>query len=131
MSATPIPSRADQHLARTRMRLQRLQPAAAAAAVEQGALLIDIRPAAARGREGAIAGALIIERNVLEWRLDPTSPDRISRVVDADQTLILFCDEGYASSLAAASLHDIGLHNATDIVGGFRAWDAAGLPVVR
>ena len=118
----------DRQLAEARARLHRLDATQAAAAVDAGALLIDIRPAEQRRREGAVPAAITIERNVLEWRLDPTSPDRISALSDPDQTVVVLCSEGYASSLAAASLHEVGLRGATDVVGGFRAWAAAGLP---
>ena len=119
----------DDHLERTRARLQRLDPHEAAAALAQGALLVDIRPQALRHATGAIPDAIVIERNVLEWRLDPTSTHRIPQIEDADQAVIIVCEEGYASSLAAASLQDLGLRNATDLVGGFRDWAAAGLRV--
>jgi len=119
----------DDHLERTRARLQRLDAHEASAAVAQGALLIDIRPQAQRSATGVIPDAIVIERNALEWRLDPTSPHRIPQIEDADQAVIIFCEEGYASSLAAASLQDLGLRNATDLVGGFRDWAAAGLRV--
>lgn len=82
-----------------------------------------------RRRDGEVPGALIVDRNVLEWRLDPSSPDRLTAVRGHDQTMILFCTEGYASSLAAAALQDLGLVNATDLEGGFLAWAAAGLAV--
>lgn len=100
----------------------------AALAVVGGGLLVDIRPEAQRCLEGEPLGALVIERNVLEWRLDPTSPDRLSMVTDHDQVIVLLCSEGYASSLAVASLHRLGLHRATDVAGGFQAWRQAGLP---
>lgn len=89
------------------------------------------RPAEQRVREGEIPGALIIERNVLEWRLDPASDHRLPAVTGHEQRIVLVCSEGYASSLAAAGLHEIGLLHATDLVGGFQAWAAAGLPVRR
>jgi len=121
----------DNHLERTRARLHRLEPHEALAAVSRGAILVDIRPQELRHTTGAIPDAVVIERNVLEWRLDPTSPHRIPQIEDADQAVIIFCQEGYASSLAAASLQDIGLRNATDLVGGFRDWAAEGLRVER
>jgi len=96
--------------------------------VRDGALLVDIRPAAQRRAEGEVPGALIIERNVLEWRLDPTSPSCLPEVLGPDQHIVLLCSEGYASSLAAATLRQIGLHRATDVDGGFKAWLRAGLP---
>lgn len=118
----------DDLLARARARLHRLDPADAAAAVARGALLVDIRPAWQRADEGEIPGALLIERNHLEWRLDPSTDARIPEAVDHDVEIIVVCSEGYSSSLAAASLQDLGLHRATDLIGGFRAWRDAGLP---
>ena len=113
-----------------RSRLVRLTPEQAAHAVTyERALLVDTRPAADRERHGAIPGALVVDRNVLEWRLDPTSPHRLEQADDQRRTVIVFCNEGYASSLAAVSLRDLGLVNATDLIGGFHAWGAAGLPV--
>jgi len=118
----------EQMLAAARARLDRLEPVDAAAAWEAGALLVDIRPGWQRADEGEIPGALLIERNHLEWRLDPTSDARIEEAVDHDVAVVVVCSEGYTSSLAAASLQDLGLHRATDLVGGFHAWRAAGLP---
>lgn len=118
----------DAMLARARARLRRLEPAQAAAAVEDGALLVDIRPGWQRLDEGTVPGALVIERNHLEWRLDPTGDARIDQATGHDRRWIVLCSEGYTSSLAAAALQDIGLHRATDVAGGFRAWAAAGLP---
>jgi rhodanese-related sulfurtransferase len=92
------------------------------------ALVVDTRPIEQRERDGEIPGALIIDRNVLEWRLDPASAHRVPEVTDYDQRIVVVCNEGYASSLAARSLQRIGLHNATDLAGGFQAWRAAGLP---
>jgi len=89
---------------------------------------VDIRPAAQRAHEGEIDGSLIIERNVLEWRFDPRCEARLPIADRFDLKVILFCHEGYTSSLAAACLHELGLLNATDIVGGYAAWTAAGLP---
>jgi rhodanese-related sulfurtransferase len=119
----------DDELAKARRGLLRVSPAEAAAALEAGALLVDIRPVAQRRADGEIPGALILERNVLEWRLDPAGPDRVPEVTGPDQVVIVTCDAGYASSLAAASLQVVGLPRATDLVGGFQAWRAAGLPV--
>jgi len=115
-------------LAQARGRLARLGPEQAAAAMQAGALLVDIRPAAQRAEEGAVPGALIVERNVLEWRLDPVSGARLPQA-GCGRQIIVMCSAGYASSLAAASLQDLGLASATDLVGGFRAWARAGLPV--
>ena len=111
-------------LATARARLDRPDPRRAAEMVERGAVLVDTRPAWQREREGELPGALLIERNHLEWRLDPTSDARIPEAVDHDVTWIVVCSEGYASSLAAASLQDLGLHNATDLAGGYQAWKA-------
>ena len=120
----------DDLLADARARLQRVTPAEAAAAVDaRGALLVDTRPEWQRRDEGEIPGAFVIERNHIEWRLDPTSDARIPEAVDHDVEVIVVCSEGYSSSLAAASLQDLGLRRATDLVGGFQAWRAAGLPV--
>ena len=118
----------EQMLAAARARLHRLGPVQAAEAVSQGALLVDIRPQWQRRAEGGIPDALVIERNHLEWRLDPTSEARIEEATDHDVAVVVVCSEGYTSSLAAASLQELGLHRATDLVGGFHAWRAAGLP---
>ena len=123
------PRSIDDVLTAARARLLRLDPRAAASAAAAGALLVDIRPVEVRRRDGEVPGALIVDRNVLEWRLDPASPDRLPVVRGHDQTIIIFCTEGYASSLAAAALQDLGLVNATDLEGGFLAWAATGLPV--
>jgi len=119
----------DRVLEHARQGLHRLGPKEAAAAIDRGALLVDIRPEAQRRREGEIPGAVLIERNVLEWRLAPGSDQRIPELVDDEQVVIVTCSAGYASSLAAASLQQVGLPNATDLDGGFLAWDAAGFPV--
>lgn len=122
----------DDMLATSRARLRRLRPAeAAAAAAEGGARLVDIRPQFQRQADGEIPGAIVIERVHLEWRLDPTSAGRIPEATDRDIAWIVICDEGYSSSLAAASLQALGLGRATDVVGGFRAWKSAGLPVTH
>ncbi len=118
----------DQMLAAARARLRRLSPSEAYRAVTKaGAILVDIRPEAQRSIEGSIPGALVIERNVLEWRFDPTSSARLPVATDHDIQVIVFCSEGYTSSLAAAALQEIGLWRATDIVGGFHAWSEADL----
>jgi rhodanese-related sulfurtransferase len=123
--AAPRPARRsiDQVLAEARQRLQRLTPDQAAAAHRDGAVLVDIRPQAQRAREGEIDSALIIERNVLEWRFDPSSDARLP-IADYELPVIIFCSEGYTSSLAAAALQDLGIHRATDIIGGYQAWRA-------
>jgi rhodanese-related sulfurtransferase len=110
-----------------RARLQRVTPAQAAEQVRGGAVLVDIRPAAQRQSEGEIPGAIVIERNVLEWRLDPRSDHRLP-IASYSLRVIVVCSEGYTSSLAAASLLDLGIVGATDLEGGFQAWKAAGLP---
>jgi rhodanese-related sulfurtransferase len=119
----------DELLAAARARLNRVSPDKAAALVAEGAVLVDTRPQWQRDDEGTLPGALVIERNHLEWRLDPTSDARIPEATDHDVRWIVVCSEGYSSSLAAASLQDLGLRNATDLDGGFRGWKAAGLPV--
>ncbi|MFI5845394.1 rhodanese-like domain-containing protein [Catenuloplanes sp. NPDC051500] len=111
-----------------RRTLDRLEPEAAHLAVHAGAMLVDIRPAAQRAATGEIPGALVIERNVLEWRLDPRSDARLPFADRYDLPVIVFCQEGYTSSLAAAALKELGLYLATDLTGGFRAWRMAGLP---
>ncbi|QKW09552.1 sulfurtransferase [Streptomyces sp. NA04227] len=119
------------HLERVRAGLDRVQPHAAHSASESGTtLLIDIRYQALRERDGLIPGALVVERNELEWRLDPRGSHRLPQATGHDLHVVVICNEGYASSLAASSLKDLGLHRATDLVGGFQAWRAAGLPVV-
>jgi rhodanese-related sulfurtransferase len=101
------------------------------AALERGAILVDIRPAAQRAEYGEIPAAIVIERNVLEWRLDPRSSARLAFADSYDLEVIVTCQEGYTSSLAAAALQDLGLHRATDLAGGFAAWEAAGLPTAN
>lgn len=117
----------DEMLEQARAELQRVEPAAANSLRESGALLVDIRPHANRAAEGEIPGAVVIERIHLEWRLDPSGEHRIDGF-DAQLPVVVFCNEGYASSLAARDLRRLGLVNATDLAGGFRAWCAAGLP---
>ncbi|WP_018179083.1 rhodanese-like domain-containing protein [Jongsikchunia kroppenstedtii] len=111
----------DEVLADARSRLDRLAAADVPAELAAGALLVDIRPAAQRAAEGEVPRALVIERNVLEWRADPASDARIPEAVDHDVRWIILCSEGYTSSLAAAALQDLGLHRATDVVGGYHA----------
>lgn len=118
----------DQMLEQARARLDRVGPRDAAAEVAEGALLVDIRPLQQRREEGEAPGALIVERNVLEWRLDPTSSARLPEATGHDLRVIVMCSQGYTSSLAAAALQDLGLTRATDLEGGFQAWAAAGLP---
>ena len=118
-------------LAATRSRIIRYSPEEAAARMAVGALLVDIRPAANRKAEGSVPGALVIERIHLEWRLDPQSDARIPEATDHGVEVIVLCNEGYSSSLAANSLRELGLINTADVIDGFRAWAAAGLPVDR
>ncbi|GAA2934369.1 MULTISPECIES: rhodanese-like domain-containing protein [Streptomycetaceae] len=120
----------DELLERIRAGYERVGPAEAAAASAGGALLVDIRYAALREKDGLIPGALVIERNELEWRLDPLGSHRAPEAVSHDLPVVVICNEGYASSLAVASLRQLGLRGATDLIGGFQAWRAAGLPVV-
>ncbi|WP_189296920.1 rhodanese-like domain-containing protein [Streptomyces albospinus] len=124
-------SAVDELLARARQMLTRVGPHEAAALRDAGGLLVDIRYAQLRERDGTIPGALIVERNELEWRLDPTGEHRAPEANRHDLPVVVICNEGYASSLAAVSLHQLGLHRATDLVGGFQAWRGAGLPVER
>jgi rhodanese-related sulfurtransferase len=120
----------EQILSAARGRLRRLSPDEAyQMTAETGGILVDIRPEGQRAVEGSIPGALIVERNVLEWRFDPASESRLPIAKDHHIQVIVFCSEGYASSLAAAALQDLGLWRATDLVGGFHAWRAMGLPV--
>jgi rhodanese-related sulfurtransferase len=114
-----------------RARLERLDPAEAQAAMQHGALLIDIRPVEQRTEHGEVPGAHHVERNVLEWRLDPESGASLPELAHLDAQVIVLCQQGYQSSLAAAALQDLGFARATDVAGGFDAWEAAGLPVVR
>jgi rhodanese-related sulfurtransferase len=126
-----MPITLDELLTRARRDLVRVGPEQAAAELANGALLVDIRPADQRSAGGEIAGATVIDRNVLEWRLAPASEWRIDAVAGPETRVIVLCNEGYSSSLAAATLKELGLVNATDVIGGFKAWKAAGLPVQR
>ena len=127
---TREPTTVEQLLMEARARLTRLSPGAAQGAWQAGAALIDIRSECQRTRDGEIPDAKYIARNVLEWRLDPSSPDRDRHLARRDIKLILICNEGYQSSLAAATLTRFGL-DATDVIGGFQAWRKADLPVRR
>ncbi|HUB23644.1 MAG TPA: rhodanese-like domain-containing protein [Streptosporangiaceae bacterium] len=118
----------DEILAAARGRLRRVTPQEAFGEQAEGAVLIDIRPAAQRAGQGEIPGSVIVERNHLEWRLDPECEARLPWVTGYDHRIIVFCVDGYTSSLAAVALHDLGLRRATDMIGGIRAWSAAGLP---
>jgi rhodanese-related sulfurtransferase len=119
----------DEVLAARRCGIGRLTPAEAAAAVARGALLVDTRTEAQRRRQGEVPGAVVIDRTVLEWRLDPCSDARIPEATGPDLEVVVLCRQGYSSCLAAASLRDVGLRRATDVIGGVEAWIAAGLPV--
>lgn len=117
----------DDLLAEARSGLQRLTPHEARQAQRAGAVLVDTRPQASREAEGCLPGAVVLERTVLEWRLDPASDARLP-FASYDLLVVVVCNEGYSSSLAAATLRSLGIHRATDLDGGFRAWKAAGLP---
>lgn len=116
------PCAIDRLLARAQERLDRVRPAQLADELEMGALLVDTRPVEQRERDGAMPGAVVIDRNVLEWRLDPTCPFRSDLGVGPETRIIVVCHEGYSSSLAAVTLQELGLRRATDLVGGYQAW---------
>jgi rhodanese-related sulfurtransferase len=120
----------EQLLADARMQIGRLSPSEAYEAMAAGAALIDIRPADQRARDGSIPGAAVVPRNVLEWRLDPSCPHRDAALARRDRAVIILCNEGYQSSLAAATLSHFGLQTA-DVIGGAQAWSAADLPMTR
>jgi rhodanese-related sulfurtransferase len=113
---------ADELVSRARRRIDRTRPEDLADVVSAGGLVVDIRPASQRSDEGELPGALVIERNVLEWRLDPHGSHRLPEASGFDRPVVVVCSEGYASSLAAASLHQLGYRQATDLIGGYRAW---------
>jgi rhodanese-related sulfurtransferase len=123
----------DDLLRESRSRLERLEPEEAVAAQREGALIVDTRSHDERARYGVIPGSLHIPRSVLEWRLDPDADAayRNPHVRGLDQRIVLVCAHGYSTSLAAATLQDLGFTRATDMVGGFAAWKERGLPVVR
>jgi rhodanese-related sulfurtransferase len=125
-SRIPIKDR----LARARERIDRFTPAEAKAGAEQGAVIVDTRCTEDRHREGQIPGAIEVPLSVLEWRCDPDSNYADDRFSDLDLQIIVMCNDGFSSSLAASSLRDLGFGQAGDIVGGFRAWVNAGLPVI-
>jgi len=118
------PVSAEDLLERARRRIRRVGPHELAGIAGEGGLVLDIRPAAQRAEEGSLPGAVVVERNVLEWRLDPAGAHRLAEVRDRDQPVVVVCSEGYASSLAAASLADLGYSHAYDLVGGYRAWSS-------
>jgi rhodanese-related sulfurtransferase len=127
----PQPRTIDEVLAQARARLDRVAPESLETERLAGALIIDTRPLEQRQRDGELPGALVIDRNVLEWRLDPQCPYRIAQSTDHDQRIVIVCNEGFSSSLAAASLQDLGLRRATDLIGGFQAWRAVNGQVRR
>src|SRR6476659_2730080 len=129
MTSLSVASRIDRLLDDARTRLSRLAADEVPAALARGAVLVDIRPHAQRQHEGDVPAALVIERNVLEWRCDPQSDARLPQPVGDDVEWVVLCSEGYTSSLAAASLLDLGLHRATDVVGGYHALKADGVLV--
>jgi rhodanese-related sulfurtransferase len=112
----------DDLVADARRRIDRVQPSELSGQADAGALIVDIRPAAQRAAEGELPGALVIERNVLEWRLDPSGDHRLPEVTDHQRRVVVVCSEGYASSLAADSLRSLGYHRAADLSGGYQAW---------
>jgi rhodanese-related sulfurtransferase len=120
----------DELLATVRARIGRIHPAEVPARIAAGALLVDTRPWEQRYRDGAVPGAVVVDRNVLEWRLDPASPDRLPQVTGYDLEVVVLCNEGYSSSLVADTLRALGLRRSVDVIGGFVAWVAAGLPTV-
>jgi rhodanese-related sulfurtransferase len=124
-----VPTTVEQLLAIARAQLERLTPRQAHAAMREGAQLVDLRSDSQRASDGLIPGARFVARNVLEWRLDPGCPHCDPLLAHAENTLVLICDEGYQSSLAAATVQRFGHRTVTDVVGGFQAWRAAGLPV--
>ena len=124
-----MPRTVEELLAEARGRLVRLAPVQAAAAQAAGAVLVDIRGDDQIRTHGCIPGAIRIPRNVLEWRADPTPPACDARIADLDAILVVVCQEGYQSSLAASNLHELGFTHATDLEGGFEAWRAEGLPI--
>ncbi|MFF2197060.1 rhodanese-like domain-containing protein [Streptomyces sp. NPDC058157] len=125
----PGPVGIDEFLERVRTTYTRVDARTAYEASLEGALLVDIRYQALRERDGVIPGAVVVERNELEWRLDPLGSHRLPEADSHDLRVVVICNEGYASSLAVASLRALGLRRATDLTGGFQAWRSAGLPV--
>jgi rhodanese-related sulfurtransferase len=125
-----LSSAIDVMLAGARAELDRVRPPDLAGEVAAGAVVVDVRPIEQRQRDGVLPGALVIDRNVLEWRLDPSSPYRVAEATSRDLRVIIVCNEGYSSSLAAVTLRRLGLHRATDVVGGFQAllaqWSGSG-----
>jgi rhodanese-related sulfurtransferase len=129
--SVPGPHTLQELLERAAARIERLAPVEAAAAVAEGALLVDIRSDSARARDGVVPGSLHVPRTVLEWRLEPEGEYRSPHAGGLDDRILLLCDHGHSSILAAATLVDLGFTRAGDVVGGFEAWRDAGLPVKR
>lgn len=130
-SAEPGPTRRwsiGELLADARRRLDRVRPDALADEIAAGAVLIDIRPLEQRTRDGPMPDAIVIDRNVLEWRLDPSCEHHIAAIDSYDTRIVIICNEGYQSSLTAAELRDLGLHRATDLIGGYQAWTTTSRP---
>jgi rhodanese-related sulfurtransferase len=121
----------DQLLTAVRARIGRIHPVDVPARTAAGALLVDTRPWEQRLRDGEVPGAVVVDRNVLEWRLDPASPDRLPQVTGYDLDVVVLCNQGYSSSLVADTLRALGLTRTVDVIGGIEAWVAAGLPTVR
>jgi len=121
----------DRLLAEARARIDRLEPVAALEEMRDGAVLVDVRSETQIAQDGLVPGAIVVARNVLEWRCAPDGDHRDTRLCDPDRRLIVMCDGSYQSSLAAANLRDLGLRRAADLAGGFQAWRAEGLPVTR
>ena len=124
-----MPKTIDELLAEARVGLDRVSAEQAFAEQQAGALLIDTRTYEQRRESGSVPGAIVLDRTVFEWRLDPSSPSHLREVRDHDARIIVLCRQGYSSSLAAATLQELGLHRATDVVGGVEAWIEAGLPI--
>jgi rhodanese-related sulfurtransferase len=119
---------ADDLVAEARRHIERTRPEELESVAASGGLIVDIRPVAQRLAEGELPGAVVVERNVLEWRLDPNGGHRLPAVTGFDQQVVVVCSEGYASSLAAASLHELGYQHASDLAGGYRGWSAWARP---
>lgn len=126
-----MPARADDLLADARRAIDRLTPSEVNELLREGATVIDIRPAHQRERDGLVEGAIVIERNVFEWRCDPQGAHRDPRIGDTDRPIVVVCNQGYQSSLAAANLAAMGYERAADMIGGLERWRADGLPMVR
>lgn len=121
----------EARLASVRTRIERLSPQEARAAAQAGAIIVDTRCEGDRAREGRVPDAVEAPLSVLEWRCDPDSATADKRLADFDRYLILVCNDGYSSSLAAGSVLDLGFRRSGDVIGGFRAWVEAGLPVSK